>query len=159
MKLLFCPRCWDVFKVTSDRVRKCSCGAVGGRLLEGGQHAVYYGDARPLTMSTEWALNPETSQDPPLALASVGVTRVTSRSEALDARLARPGVSDDLDLTEKERIVFMAYSEPGRHTQHEVASSTGLSQASVSRVVQALVAKGLLRLAKEPGKHTTYYPA
>jgi hypothetical protein len=32
MKLLFCPDCWDVFKLSGD-IRSCRCGKVVGRYI------------------------------------------------------------------------------------------------------------------------------
>lgn len=32
MKLLFCPRCWDLFKL-SGYLRSCECGDVSGRYV------------------------------------------------------------------------------------------------------------------------------
>ena len=49
MKLLFCRKCQDVFKLAADYERTCKCGAVGGKYLEDGWHAVYWGvDAVPI---------------------------------------------------------------------------------------------------------------
>lgn len=33
MKLLFCPRCWDVIKLKEKQMRSCECGYVYGRYL------------------------------------------------------------------------------------------------------------------------------
>jgi hypothetical protein len=34
MKLLFCRKCRDVFKLIRNKNRKCKCGAVTGRYLD-----------------------------------------------------------------------------------------------------------------------------
>lgn len=34
MKLLFCPNCWDVFKLKVGAVRSCDCGKVKGRYID-----------------------------------------------------------------------------------------------------------------------------
>ena len=36
MKLLFCPICWDVKKLTRMEVRKCKCGKARGQYLPNG---------------------------------------------------------------------------------------------------------------------------
>lgn len=36
MKLLFCPLCWDVKKLTRKEERQCKCGRVRGRCLPDG---------------------------------------------------------------------------------------------------------------------------
>lgn len=33
MKLLYCPRCEDVFKLSLKKVRQCDCGMVKGRYI------------------------------------------------------------------------------------------------------------------------------
>ena len=43
MKLLFCLKCQDLFKL-DFAVRKCNCGACSGKYLEDGLNAVYSGD-------------------------------------------------------------------------------------------------------------------
>lgn len=42
MKLLFCPECNDVFRLTRTE-RVCECGATKGMYLEDGLHAKYSG--------------------------------------------------------------------------------------------------------------------
>lgn len=34
MKLLFCPKCWDVIKLAVDETRRCQCGEVIGRYVD-----------------------------------------------------------------------------------------------------------------------------
>lgn len=34
MKLMFCPDCWDIFKLTTKEARECSCGKVKGKYLD-----------------------------------------------------------------------------------------------------------------------------
>lgn len=44
MKLIFCPDCWDVFKLNSKEPRTCSCGKCWGRLVDSqGLHGEYKG--------------------------------------------------------------------------------------------------------------------
>ena len=43
MKLLFCSRCWDVFKLAMHETRRCECGQVAGKYLPDGHHAVTNG--------------------------------------------------------------------------------------------------------------------
>jgi len=49
MKLLYCPRCGDVFKLTYD-VRSCECGHVAGRYEPDGAHAVVNGNGVSLAI-------------------------------------------------------------------------------------------------------------
>ena len=37
MKLLFCPLCWDVKKLTRKEERQCKCGRARGRAIEDGK--------------------------------------------------------------------------------------------------------------------------
>ena len=49
MKLLFCTKCQDVFRLTPSIVPKyCKCGAVNGKCLEDGLNAVFWGPGVPL---------------------------------------------------------------------------------------------------------------
>lgn len=43
MKLIFCDRCQDVFKLTTGEIRECSCGYCRGKYLPDGGHAVTNG--------------------------------------------------------------------------------------------------------------------
>ena len=43
MKLLFCKKCQDVFKLHEEG-RRCLCGAVGGKLLPDGLNVEYWGE-------------------------------------------------------------------------------------------------------------------
>ena len=47
MKLIFCPYCEDVVKLTRYD-RSCICGASGGKYLEDGLHAEIRGKAVPV---------------------------------------------------------------------------------------------------------------
>jgi hypothetical protein len=49
MKLILCRNCQDVFKLSTKGNRTCECGSSGGRYLECGYNAVYWGmDAVPI---------------------------------------------------------------------------------------------------------------
>lgn len=51
MKLLFCKKCEDLFRLT-QKPRSCSCGETHGRYLKDGIHAEYRGEnAVPLFIS------------------------------------------------------------------------------------------------------------
>ena len=39
MKLLFCPKCWDVFKLKIGEIRMCECGSVKGKYTDDGRFA------------------------------------------------------------------------------------------------------------------------
>jgi hypothetical protein len=43
MKLLFCRKCEDLFRLTKEE-RFCSCGEIWGRYLDDGLHAEYSGE-------------------------------------------------------------------------------------------------------------------
>jgi hypothetical protein len=49
MKLLFCPNCWDIFKL-DRKLRSCSCGKCKGKYLEDDHHAVVNGEGYSLAM-------------------------------------------------------------------------------------------------------------
>lgn len=52
MKLIFCHKCWDMVKLDqSPCVRTCKCGAVAGRYLEDGHHAVVSPEAVVIGMN------------------------------------------------------------------------------------------------------------
>lgn len=42
MKLLFCPECWDIFKLGRE-LKTCSCGKCKGKYLEDDHYAVVNG--------------------------------------------------------------------------------------------------------------------
>lgn len=48
MKLIYCPRCYDVVKLISACQRSCECGDSYGYYEDDGLHAVYWGSAIPL---------------------------------------------------------------------------------------------------------------
>lgn len=48
MKLMFCPRCADVQKLSTSRVRRCECGRSWGYYRPDGLNAEIGGDAIPL---------------------------------------------------------------------------------------------------------------
>lgn len=50
MKLLFCPICWDIFKLETE-LRTCKCGEVKGKYLEDGHKAVVNGKGLSLAIS------------------------------------------------------------------------------------------------------------
>jgi len=47
MKLLYCKKCDDVFRIYKEP-RSCRCGKTKGKYLEDGLHAVYQGEGVPL---------------------------------------------------------------------------------------------------------------
>lgn len=48
MKLLFCKKCQDTFKLTEEYERTCKCGAIGGKYTDE-LYAIYWGiDAVPV---------------------------------------------------------------------------------------------------------------
>jgi hypothetical protein len=49
LKLLFCPDCSDVFKLSFE-VRSCTCGRVRGHYLADGHHAVVNGEGFSLAL-------------------------------------------------------------------------------------------------------------
>ena len=52
MKLILCRNCQDIFKLSTKGNRICECGSSGGRYLEDGYYAVYWGmDAVPIGFS------------------------------------------------------------------------------------------------------------
>jgi hypothetical protein len=48
MKLIFCPKCQDVFKLIAEKVRHCECGHVWGFYAEDGLNAEISAEAVPL---------------------------------------------------------------------------------------------------------------
>ena len=44
MKLIICSECYDCIKLSTKETRHCECGKAGGRYLEDGWHAEYWGD-------------------------------------------------------------------------------------------------------------------
>ena len=49
MKLLFCSKCWDVFKLARE-MRQCFCGDVKGHYLADGHNAVVNGKGHSLAI-------------------------------------------------------------------------------------------------------------
>jgi hypothetical protein len=49
LKLLFCPDCSDVFKLSLE-MRSCTCGKVRGQYLADGHHAVVNGEGYSLAI-------------------------------------------------------------------------------------------------------------
>ncbi len=43
MKLIFCDRCWDVFKLSAKEIRSCECGYCRGKYLPDGGRAITNG--------------------------------------------------------------------------------------------------------------------
>lgn len=43
MKLLYCEKCQDIFRIYLDKFRLCKCGGCGGRYI-GNKQAEYFGD-------------------------------------------------------------------------------------------------------------------
>lgn len=43
MKLLFCPNCWDIFKLDSESITSCKCGSVKGRYCFDNSHSISNG--------------------------------------------------------------------------------------------------------------------
>lgn len=43
MKLLYCPLCQDIFKLSSHHTRTCFCGITRGRYERGSGHAIVNG--------------------------------------------------------------------------------------------------------------------
>lgn len=56
MKLLFCPRCYDVFKLDYE-LKECKCGMCKGRYKLDGGHAVVNGQGMSLVIA-----NPDLAQ-------------------------------------------------------------------------------------------------
>ena len=62
MKLLLCPVCSDVFKLTTSHIRRCDCGRVAGRYDPDGRTAVTNGQGISLAIDNNtvrravWAL-------------------------------------------------------------------------------------------------------
>ena len=48
MKLIFCPNCEDVRKITTEYATFCTCGRSWGQYNEDGITAIYSGEAIPL---------------------------------------------------------------------------------------------------------------
>ena len=51
MKLIFCDRCWDVFKLTTKEIRSCECGYCRGHYLPDGGRAVTNGHGVAMAFS------------------------------------------------------------------------------------------------------------
>lgn len=55
MKLLFCPECWDVFKLAYD-TRACACGKVVGRYDADGHNAVSNGQGVSMALDNNFVM-------------------------------------------------------------------------------------------------------
>ncbi len=51
MKLIFCDRCWDVFKLSTKDIRSCECGYCKGKYLPDGGRAVTNGHGIAMAFS------------------------------------------------------------------------------------------------------------
>jgi len=52
MKLIFCPHCHDIFRIVSNKVRRCVCGKSAGIYITE-TNAEIYGHAIPLGFSND----------------------------------------------------------------------------------------------------------
>jgi hypothetical protein len=55
MKLVFCDKCQDLFRLTK-RTRRCTCKNSGGKYRKDGLHAEVFGDAIPLGIHNRYFL-------------------------------------------------------------------------------------------------------
>lgn len=55
MKLLFCPECWDVFKLARVK-RSCECGLVTGQYLEDGHNSINNGKGVSMAMDNNFVM-------------------------------------------------------------------------------------------------------
>jgi len=53
MKLIFCPACWDMVKMSDEEKRTCECGASWGYYHEDGLHATYGGLCVPIGIAND----------------------------------------------------------------------------------------------------------
>lgn len=97
MKLMYCPACGDLIKLTLSH-RQCGCGKSTGYYLSDGQHAVIIGPAIPLGIANSSfhqaiANQPERGQGllfEAFVIPKECKTVITMRRER-DAEFLRPG--------------------------------------------------------------------
>ena len=49
MKLLYCPKCYDMYNLSLDRMKSCHCGLTEGKYIDK-ENVEYYGPAVPLAI-------------------------------------------------------------------------------------------------------------
>ena len=62
MKLIFCPVCHDIVKLTIKATRSCLCDSSWGNYEADGLHATYGGDAIPLGIENRSFFNAVNNQ-------------------------------------------------------------------------------------------------
>ncbi len=80
------------------------------------------------------------------------IAEILRHEQALSQRVARRGAGPlfDAPLTMQQlRVLFLVHLE-SRPTGHGIAATLGVSQATVSGIVDRLVAHGLLRRVEDP---------